>query len=553
MDPLPNAEYGNSGFVGRGDAMLQLVEKFALKMAICSLKYNKSYGLILTSSHLNPRDTSFQLVLSNGELPNGSVHMAKIQAWKELSLDCFKSRFIEVKRMYIGTRKLKDNFIGKFFISVDDRPESQEILNYVVELFNLVGYKPKYYSILRSTPTPQVSFIIDIWMNDYDRQKYLLNKQLYYSIKTNWILKAFDAISLRNVGRYENTVHLEYSNSSTFPKYSFCENISSVIKLICPNVFEGGQLSGECGPYFVLINRKLPAIFQGHKYKKMVSCDADGDKLLYYFLNGNSLNLISGDKMAVFFATLIHDILKDCEMLEGIRLCVIQSPFANGASTEFLAKKGIDTVFVKGGNSQMRAEAQKYDVGIYFETSGHGSIYFSIRFRTNIQTEMRDKHVFIMAEDDSRSDLVWHDKYLPDCERRLIHPQVLILHYISKLINPQTGDGTANMLTFEFCLRYLGFSIRDVYDMYQELPSVVLTKEVFTAKNYKVTDDGRRLSEYTDLQEVIDSLVKVNGGRATIIPSSMTNTLRIYAENQTLAGATEVARSIRHELDTQFV
>lgn len=51
--------------------------------------------------------------------------------------------------------------------------------------------------------------------------------------------------------------------------------------------------------------------------------------------------------------------------------------YANGASTDYLKNLGLDVVFAKTGVKHLHEKAAEYDIGIYFEANGHGTILFS--------------------------------------------------------------------------------------------------------------------------------------------------------------------------------
>ena len=60
---------------------------------------------------------------------------------------------------------------------------------------------------------------------------------------------------------------------------------------------------------------------------------------------------------------------------------VVQTAYANGASTKFLKTElGIETVFTPTGVKHLHREATRFDVGIYFEANGHGTVLFSSSF-----------------------------------------------------------------------------------------------------------------------------------------------------------------------------
>ena len=56
---------------------------------------------------------------------------------------------------------------------------------------------------------------------------------------------------------------------------------------------------------------------------------------------------------------------------------VVQTAYANGSSTAYLHTKGIPVVCVPTGVKHLHKRAEDFDVGVYFEANGHGTVLFS--------------------------------------------------------------------------------------------------------------------------------------------------------------------------------
>lgn len=57
----------------------------------------------------------------------------------------------------------------------------------------------------------------------------------------------------------------------------------------------------------------------------------------------------------------------------------MQTAYANGASTAYLAGLGLAVVRTPTGVKHLHAAASAFDVGIYFEANGHGTVLFGQR------------------------------------------------------------------------------------------------------------------------------------------------------------------------------
>lgn len=56
----------------------------------------------------------------------------------------------------------------------------------------------------------------------------------------------------------------------------------------------------------------------------------------------------------------------------------MQTAYANGASTQFMRDQlGLQVATTPTGVKYLHEEAVKFDIGIYFEANGHGTVLFS--------------------------------------------------------------------------------------------------------------------------------------------------------------------------------
>ena len=148
---------------------------------------------------------------------------------------------------------------------------------------------------------------------------------------------------------------------------------------------------------------------------------------------------------------------------EGFSLGVVQTAYANGAATRFLRESlGVQIAMAKTGVKHLHAEAVKFDVGIYFESNGHGTVIFS-------------------------SALLDHAKRCA-AEQQKQEPGALSnggadIMALSLVINQAVGDALSGILLVECILRRKGWSLEDWAAIYTDLPSRQL-------KVNKTTGDG---------------------------------------------------------------
>lgn len=128
--------------------------------------------------------------------------------------------------------------------------------------------------------------------------------------------------------------------------------------------------------------------------------DGDGDRFVYFLVQPNSdrIDLLDGDKIMALFSLFVKhqlSILEDSEdtktnNLHHTRLGVVQTAYANGAATDFLKQLGLEVVFTPTGVKHLHEKAAEYDIGIYFEANGHGTILFSEDYLSWLEKKNND-------------------------------------------------------------------------------------------------------------------------------------------------------------------
>jgi len=76
--------------------------------------------------------------------------------------------------------------------------------------------------------------------------------------------------------------------------------------------------------------------------QRACSLDGDADRLMYYYLDerGN-FQMLDGDKIAALVAAFIVELVKNAGLDNDLKVGVVQTAYANGASTKYLAEVGI--------------------------------------------------------------------------------------------------------------------------------------------------------------------------------------------------------------------
>jgi phosphoacetylglucosamine mutase len=217
--------------------------------------------------------------------------------------------------------------------------------------------------------------------------------------------------------------------------------------------------------------------------------------------------LLDGDKIATLISSYVGELVK----LVGLPLNigVVQTAYANGSSTSYIndvAKTPV--VCVPTGVKHLHHRAQEFDIGIYFEANGHGTVLFS---------SSAIKQIKQVELETGLSDHVCHDA------RKL-------LTFVD-LINQTVGDAISDFLVVETILRHFDWSIEMWNDMYKDLPNRQLKIKVKDRKVIQTADAERKVILPTGLQNAIDSIVsKFEKARSFVRPSGTEDIVRVYAE-----------------------
>lgn len=93
--------------------------------------------------------------------------------------------------------------------------------------------------------------------------------------------------------------------------------------------------------------------------------------------------LFDGDRIACLSAMLLKDLISQLPAGagEGVRVGIIQTAYANGAASAYIREHlGCGVEVTPTGVKYLHEAAHRYDVGVYFEANGHGTVLFGKAF-----------------------------------------------------------------------------------------------------------------------------------------------------------------------------
>lgn len=249
--------------------------------------------------------------------------------------------------------------------------------------------------------------------------------------------------------------------------------------------------------------------------------DGDADRLIYYFIDeGNVFRLLDGDRIATLAASFIGDLARSAGIAQNLKIGVIQTAYANGSSTDYIEKVlKLPSVCTNTGVKHLHHAAMRFDVGVYFEANGHGTITFS------------ENALKIIKSTEPQS---------PAQQRSIEYLQGL-----TDLINQAVGDAISDMLLMEAILAHKGWSPKEWIGTYTDLPSRLVRVEVADRSIFKAYDAERKLESPPGLQDKIDSLMsRYNKGRSFVRASGTEDAVRVYAEAASRSEADDLATRV---------
>ena len=249
--------------------------------------------------------------------------------------------------------------------------------------------------------------------------------------------------------------------------------------------------------------------------------DGDADRLIYYYTDGNkTFHLLDGDRLATLAAVFIVDMARIAGIDSKLKIGLVQTAYANGASTEYIEKVlQLPVICTNTGVKHLHHTAMRFDVGIYFEANGHGTVIFS------------ESAIRLIRETEPKS---------PGQKHALDSLSACI-----DLINQAVGDALSDMLFTEVVLAHKCWSPEDWTNTYIDLPNRLVRVEVGDRGIFKAVDAERKLESPKGAQDEIDQLKALYiKGRSFARASGTEDAVRVYAEAHSRTEADELAARV---------
>ncbi|KAK4105424.1 N-acetylglucosamine-phosphate mutase-like protein [Parathielavia hyrcaniae] len=508
--------YGTAGFRMKADLLEGITFRVGLLASLRSRKLNsQAIGVMITASHNPAADNGVKIVDPMGEMLE--------QDWERYATALVNAptdeQLVDVYNRLASDLKIDLKIPAKVIYGRDTRPSGHTLVSALVDGLEATKTEPVDHKILT---TPQLHYLVRATNSEGTPLSYgKVSEAGYYEKLAEAFVRA-----MRN-RRIDGTLVVDCANGvggpklSEFLKYIPKDKVKLDVRVANDDVLRPEVLNLDCGADFVKTRQRAPPSPKCQPGVRGCSLDGDADRLIYYWVDPESgFVMLDGDRISSLAASFIGDLVESAGLKNELRIGVVQTAYANGASTNYITQHlKLPVICTPTGVKHLHHVAQGFDIGVYFEANGHGTVLFS----PDALSAFRHTEPQSPAQKDALDTLA----------------------ALGDLINQTVGDAISDMLLVEVILAHRNWTLRDWAMTYADLPNRLVRVEVANKDLFQTTDAERRLSHPEGAQEEIDQAVKkYKDARAFARASGTENACRVYAEAATRSEANELAERV---------
>uniref|UniRef100_A0A452UYB8 Phosphoacetylglucosamine mutase n=1 Tax=Ursus maritimus TaxID=29073 RepID=A0A452UYB8_URSMA len=474
-------QYGTAGFRTKAEHLDHVMFRMGLLAVLRSKQTKSTIGVMVTASHNPEEDNGVKLVDPLGEMlaPSWEEHATCLANAEEQDMP----RVLMDISVKAAVNLQQDAFV---VIGRDTRPSSEKLSQSVIDGVTVLEGQFHDYGLVT---TPQLHYMV-CCRNTSGRYGKATIEGYYEKLSRAFLELTNQAFCS---GDDYRSLKVDCANGIGALKLREMEPyISQGLSVQLFNDGTKGKLNHLCGADFVKSHQKPPEGMEMKANERCCSFDGDADRIVYYYLDVDGhFHLIDGDKIA----TLISSFLKEL-LLEVPVYCT------------------------KTGVKHLHHKAQEFDIGVYFEANGHGTVLFSKAAETKIKQLAKE------SEDKKKE-------------------AAKMLENVIDLFNQAAGDAISDMLVIEAILTRKGLTVQQWDALYTDLPNRQLKVKVADRQVISTTGAERQVVTPLGLQEAINDLVKTYKlSRAFVRPSGTEDIVRVYAEADSQENADSLARAV---------
>ena len=521
-------KYGTAGFRDRAELLDSTFLRMGMLAVLRSRKTGLSVGLMVTASHNAEPDNGIKMVDPNGGMlsqdwegyaemlantPNGKVSDALTQIYTKEGISMSMPKGI-------NDGQEEEEFTPVVYVARDTRPHSPKLAALALLGIKLVGGVGKDQGILT---TPMLHHCVRMANGEAGSGPFWgkpewCGENGYYKMLTssfkNLLVSSEDSNKTDPGGVFIDAAHgVGAPKMEALAKILSKEMPGGKLEIEVRNRVGEGQLNEGCGAEWAQKKGVPPSGVSAvaDAGKRLCSFDGDADRLVYHFFDDTGKwTLLDGDKIAALCAAFIHEELANLGLDKEFSMSVVQTAYANGGSTQYLKTQGVPVSMAKTGVKFVHHEAEKYDVGVYFEANGHGTVLF----KDNVLSRLTDMLTTV------------GDASVEQSVRRLLSS--------ATLINQAVGDALSDLLFCEAVLRLKGWDCKDWAALYADLPSRQAKTAVADRSILTCSPDETSTLRPPGLQKALDEAMSgIPNGRCFVRPSGTEDVVRVYAEADT--------------------
>lgn len=385
---------------------------------------------MVTASHNPECDNGVKVVDADGGM--------MVQTWEPFAEELVNARNTDdilatIKRIAASHGVLQST-PSVVVVGRDTRPHSEDLVRCIVRGAKAFGATVHNVGLVT---TPQLHFIVQKANENASSFPLLhLNRHAAVASYHDTLGKGYMTLmeSVMLSGQHITPMSIVVDGSHGIGSISVME-FTKTFNLLCPSTFHvdlrngafSGPVNDGCGAEYVQKGQLPPKGFKSEDDVGKILCsfDGDADRIVFhsYLAEDKKWILLDGDKIAALFSLFISQELEASGLCNEFSLGVVQTAYANGASTIFLKSKNIAVIMAKTGVKYLHHKAHQFDIGVYFEANGHGTVLFSERLTKRLQLEVLKDDSSSSTEESRRTQLAikrLHVRTIPQasCQER---------------------------------------------------------------------------------------------------------------------------------------